>query len=157
MVKIIHDVAFRVPNNRAGNRFIEDCRKWVNRDKYSRVLARPRNGTKSPSSQDTLKEGCKAFAVYLAHSPAKIRENYDLRDRNYVSKYKYDKDIRHHSEDYELLLRQKRERVDGLQILYKAAEEDKRVAKKRIVIWQTVAVFLAAYSIITNVYFLASN
>lgn len=70
MAKHIPDVAFRVPNNRTGRRFIELARLYVNRERFGTICTRPRGNRPSHGSHDSIREGCKSFGVYLRDSKA---------------------------------------------------------------------------------------
>jgi hypothetical protein len=79
MVKGIADVTFRVPNNAEGRGFIKLARKYINRERYSTVNARPR-GPRSQFDYDTPRKGCKGFGVYLDESKV-VRDERFSRDR----------------------------------------------------------------------------
>jgi hypothetical protein len=81
MSKDIPLVAFRVPNTTAGIRWVKDARKYVNRDRYTSVLARPRGN------------GCKVFGVYLHKSNA-------VHKYNKISRSKYAQLIK----DYDIII-----------------------------------------------------
>ncbi len=71
MTKPIADVAFRVPHTVEGKHFIILMRKFINRDRYSQVLTRPRGGTQVNSRMhDSQRADCKWLGVYLSNSKA---------------------------------------------------------------------------------------
>jgi hypothetical protein len=79
MVKGIADVDFRIPNDAEGRKCIKLMRKYINRDKWRCVNARPR-GPRSQFDHDTLRKGCKGFGVYLHKSKAVMDERFS-KDR----------------------------------------------------------------------------
>lgn len=77
-------VAFRVPNTATGSIFLKLARKYVNRDRYSSVNARPR-GNRSKHRYDSERKGCKSYGVYLMESDA-------IKQERRAAKRKQDKE-----------------------------------------------------------------
>jgi hypothetical protein len=79
MAKVIAKVDLRVPNTPKGLRFIDDLRKYANRDRWSEIAARPRGGGKQNRSRsgDMKRETARYFGIYFRKSNAMIRQQFD--------------------------------------------------------------------------------
>jgi hypothetical protein len=76
MAKVIAKVDLRVPNTPKGLRFIDDLRKYANRDRWGEIAARPRGGERSRSG-DCKRATAHYFGIYFRQSPAEIRRQFD--------------------------------------------------------------------------------
>jgi hypothetical protein len=67
---MFHQVDFRVPNNAAGQVFIDQLRYYLNRDKWKSVRARTRGPRPPGDNEQCPREDATGFAIYLQESEA---------------------------------------------------------------------------------------
>lgn len=141
--KPLRAVAFRVPNNKRGQRFLREAREYVNRERFSAINARPRGGTRD-SWGDYARDGCKWFGVYFRESERQRAEDRGHLIRNYVGRFDHERMIR----EYEGQAERNRERLDarynGLQAEYLKRGGKLRDTARAVEHWQiaTLAAFI---------------
>ncbi len=87
--KPIPIVAFRIPNNRTGERWLKLAREYVNRPRFSEVRSRPRGNRQG--GDDSERDGAPWLGVYLIESDAAHAEERRRIDRQYVSRWEHDR------------------------------------------------------------------
>lgn len=76
MTQEIHEVHFRVPNTKEGRKFIDNLRRWKNKERIGKIDALTRGPRPSGPSTQADRKTCKGFAIYLRESKGLREEKY---------------------------------------------------------------------------------
>lgn len=87
----VHEVFFRVPNTKTGQNWIKNARKYINRDRFSTILARPR-GPRGGDYECSV-DSATGFGIYLRENETAKAEHNNYMERNYIPKYKHQEDL----------------------------------------------------------------
>ncbi len=143
--KSIASVAFRVPNDEAGNRWIEQSREYINRDRFAQIATRPRGGTLM-DGHNYHRKGCKWFGVYLRESDAEREANWrDIQQWQDYGKNRAESDLRWKCERIAGQLQTASEELEWTHGELVKANDEVRGSVRAVEHWQTAT--LAAFII----------